>query len=67
MTRHRISGVLRFKHTNERENYVRREQTLCGIEIVLDGKENLSCTFTGEFDCEDCKAEYALQLLADLP
>lgn len=63
--RHKLSDNLVFSFA-EKDRWVRYEQTLCGIEVRIPGSD-LSVTNIGEFDCEDCKAEYALQLLADLP
>ena len=65
--RHKLSDDLLFSGDNRCKAYwVRREKTLCGIPVDIPGID-LSVTSVGEFDCEDCKAEYALQLLADLP
>ena len=65
MIRHKLDDQLVFSYQEE-DRWTRFEQTLCGISITLPGPD-LSCTYTGDFDCEDCKAVYALQLLADLP
>lgn len=44
---------------------------LCGYfevyELVTGQRWDTPFIGTNDFTCEDCKAEYALQLLADLP
>lgn len=65
LPRHKLDEQLVFDR-DDHEGWVRHEKTLCGIPVIIPGTD-LSCTWHGEFDCEDCKEVFALYLLADLP
>lgn len=64
--RHKISSntIIQMSNGDVLEQQV--EKTCCGIELNLVSFP-ISATYVGEYNCEDCEAGYALELLAELP
>lgn len=65
--RHKISDDILVR-MNGNEVWSKVERTCCGLDIEHNSISfPLSATYVGEYNCEECKRGYALEMLARLP